>query len=135
MLELAWTAVTSFSLLPLRLITIVGALTSVALLKYYSNKNKKNLNGIKTNDYIIGIGYTGMMDSNIIKLGLRKIGCCNITEALIHPCKYDVIKDDSHSLEYAITKDMELKEKIRNLGFDLTNYKNLVLEDVQTSQY
>ena len=51
--------------------------------------NKQNLDGINTNDYIIGIGYTGMMDVSTIECGLKTIEMNDVTvEAIIHPCQY-----------------------------------------------
>lgn len=101
-------------------------LIKIGLLKYYTNQNKKiikNLN-LKTNDYTIGIGYTGMMNSDIVCKGLNKIkeGC---VEAIIHPCKYDNSTKNSHFKEFEITQDLILKEKIKKLGFDFVSCKNV----------
>lgn len=102
-------------------------LIKIVLLGFYTNKNKKFLKkqDLKTNDYIIGIGYTQMMDCDTIKSGLRKINDKNIIEAIIHPCQYNDIKNNSHVLEFAITQNIILKDEISKLGFTFTNYNIL----------
>ena len=103
-------------------------LLKIALLQYFTKRNRKTLKKyeLKTNDYIIGVGYTGMMDSDAIEYGLKNIDAetC-IAEALIHPCKYNNDIVNSHLIEYSITQNMILKDTINRLGFNLTNYKNL----------
>ena len=79
----------------------------------------------KTNDYIIGVGFTGMMDSDAIHYGLEVLENDCVAEALIHPCKYSTSVQNSHTKEFEITQDMQLKATISRLGFDLANYKNL----------
>lgn len=99
-------------------------LLKIGLLKFYTNKNKKVLEtlNLNTNDYIIGVGYTGMMNSQTVEKGLKPIKE-GIVEVIIHPCKYDDLQNDSHSKEFAITQDLILKEKIKNSGFDFINYQ------------
>lgn len=102
-------------------------LVKIALLQYFTLKNRKVLNeeGLKTNDFIIGVGYTGMMDSDAIRYGLQAIEEDCVVEALIHPCKYDNATRDSHTKEFSITQNKTLQDTISRLGYDLTNYKNL----------
>lgn len=102
-------------------------LIKVALLQYYTKLNRKTLDeyGLKSNDFIIGVGYTGMMDSDAIKYGLEALEEDCIAEALIHPCKYDNSTKDSHTKEFAITQNKTLQDTITRLGFDITNYKNI----------
>ncbi len=83
---------------------------------------------LKTNDYLIGVGYTGMMDSKTIEYGLKNIRKDCITEALIHPCKYDTHIPDSHHFEYLITQDADLGDKISKFGFDLANHSSVLEE-------
>ncbi len=87
---------------------------------------------LKTNDYLIGVGYTGMMDSKTIKYGLKSLRKECVAEALIHPCKYDntdtltfTPTPDSHHFEYLITQDDELRNNIAELGFNLVNHSSL----------
>ncbi|MBQ8460247.1 ChbG/HpnK family deacetylase [bacterium] len=102
-------------------------LIKIALLQYYTKKNRKVIDEfeLKTNDFIIGVGYTGMMDSDAIEYGLKALDEDCIAEALIHPCKYNNSTKDSHTREFAITQNLTLKDTITRLGFDITNYKNL----------
>lgn len=102
-------------------------LVKIALLQYFTKRNRKTVDkyGLKTNDFILGVGYTGMMDSDAIKYGLQALEEECIVEALIHPCKYNNTIKDSHTREFAITQNMTLKDTITRLGFDITNYKNL----------
>ncbi len=102
-------------------------LVKIALLQYFTRINRKTIEkyDLKTNDFIIGVGYTGMMDSDAIEYGLKALEEECIAEALIHPKKYDNCTKDSHTKEFAITQNMTLKDTISRLGFDLTNYKNL----------
>lgn len=99
----------------------------ILLLNFFTFKNKYTIKnfGLRTNDYILGVGYTGMMDSNIIEFGLKNIEEDCITEALIHPCAYAKNISDSHAVEFKITLDKMLEDKIRRLGFEITNYKKL----------
>ncbi len=101
----------------------------VILLNNFSAKNKKVLEeyGLKTNDYILGVGYTGMMDDAAIAYGLEDIDGECIAEALIHPCNYIRSKSDQHFNEFKITQDRALEDKIKRLGFEITNYKRLGL--------
>ena len=99
----------------------------IFLLRYFTRINRKTIDkyGLKTNDFIIGVGYTGMMDSSAIESGLKVINEDSLTEALIHPCKYDNSQKDSHTKEYAITQDNELIQRIKKLGFEITNFDNV----------
>lgn len=102
-------------------------LVKIALLQYFTKINRKEIDkcSLKTNDFIVGVGYTGMMDSDAIEYGLKAIDEECIAEALIHPCKYNNCTKDSHTKEFAITQNMTLKDTITRLGFDLANYKNI----------
>lgn len=103
-------------------------LAKIFLLRYLTGLNQDTIKkyGIKTNNYVLGVGYTGMMDAQTIEYGLNALkdeDC--IVEAIIHPCKYSNTKKDSHSEEFAITQDAKLKNTITRLGFDITNLKNV----------
>ena len=89
------------------------------------NRNVVKEYELKTNDYIIGVGYTGLMDSMTVEYGLETLDDNCIAEALIHPCSYAVSHHkDQHYNEFLITQNKSLKDKINRLGFELTNYKN-----------
>ena len=93
------------------------------LLNIFTLKNKNTIKkyDLKTNDFILGVNYTGMMDSDTIEYGLQKLKEDNIVvEALIHPCIYDDnINFDQHYKEFLILLDQNLKQKIGDMGFGL----------------
>lgn len=101
-------------------------LVKVALLNYFTSKNKKKIikYNLKTNDYLLGVTYTSMMDALSVAYGLSAINNKNniTVEALIHPCRYDDGIIDNHFVEYKITKNKKLKSKIELLGYEITNY-------------
>lgn len=85
------------------------------------NKSIVKQYGLKTNDYLIGVGYTGMMDEKTIEYGLDAINTDCVAEALIHPCKYDEITKDSHHFEYLLTQNKNLKDKINEMNFEMVH--------------
>jgi hypothetical protein len=93
----------------------------IMILNYFSIFNRMLLrkSAIRTNDNILGIGYTGMMDSDTIMFGLQSYKKGNITEALIHP------NISVNSQEYIITKDASLIDSINKIGRHITNYGKL----------
>lgn len=97
----------------------------ILLLNYFTAQNKKVVAeyGLKTNDYLIGVGYTGLMDDMAIEYGLKALDEDCVAEALIHPCHYAISNKNQHYTEFMITQNKELKDKISRLGFELTNYK------------
>lgn len=98
----------------------------IALLNMFTAKNKNLIKeyGLTTNDYIIGVGYTGMMDDKTILQGLSAIKEDAVVEALIHPCNFHgKLPKNQHQIEFMITQNMDLKDKIQRLGFEITNYK------------
>lgn len=99
----------------------------IILLNYFTGINRQVAKeyGLITNDYLIGVGYTGMMDDKTIEYGLKALENDCLAEALIHPCNYKTSKKNQHYTEFLITQNKELKDKIVRLGFELTNYKKL----------
>lgn len=98
----------------------------IILLNIFTLYNRRTLikYGLKTNDYLIGVGYTSMMTSLTVSYGLIALkNKNNITvETLIHPCRYEDGIIDNHFAEYQITKNKKLKDKIEKLGFEIGNY-------------
>lgn len=98
----------------------------VLLLNNFTIKNRELIKQyeLQTNDYIIGVGYTSMMDDKAILQGLSAIKEDSVVEALIHPCCFakDMPKNH-HQTEFMITQNMDLKDKIQRLGFEITNYR------------
>ena len=93
------------------------------LLDYYTKINKKELSiqKINSNDYFIGILYTGNMDEKAIIEGIKKIKKDNtITEIIFHP-SLDKNKLNNYR-EFLITQNPKLKENLINVGFEFCNY-------------
>lgn len=102
-------------------------LIKIALLNFFTIKNKLLLHkyGLHTNNFLIGVGYTSMMNTLTVSCGLSVLkNKKGITvEALIHPCRYEDGTIDNHFTEYRITKSEKLKEKIENMGYCISNYQ------------
>lgn len=89
-------------------------LVKIALLNTFTFINKKTLKkySIKTNDNILGVGYTGMMTSSTVFEGIKKVETrknISTCEVLIHPCAYDDDTKNHHTKEFEITQDESLK--------------------------
>lgn len=100
-------------------------LIKLALLDVFTffNEDKAKKHGLKTNDNIIGVTYTSMMDALTVIYGVMALKYENVVvEAIIHPRRYEDGTVDNHFNEYLITKNIKLKEKIERLGFEITNY-------------
>lgn len=106
-------------------------LLKVALLNHFTfhyNKNLIKKYELQTNDFIIGVGYTGMMDDKTIYHGLCAIKEDATVEAIIHPCNFmnPNLNNNPRQKEFLITQNMDLKDKIQRLGFDIGNYEETV---------
>jgi len=99
----------------------------IILLNSFTKINKKVAEDFNliTNDYLIGVGYTGMMDDKAIEYGLKTLEESCLAEALIHPCNYKTSTKNQHYTEFLITQNKELKDKVLRMGFELTNYKSI----------
>ena len=100
-------------------------LIKVALLNFFTLINEHTVKKyeLSTNDYLIGVAYTSMMNSLAVSYGLMAVNQQEaVVEALIHPCRYDDGTIDNHFAEFQITKNLKLKDKIEKLGFQITNY-------------
>lgn len=98
------------------------------LLKILTFYNIKTLNkyNLKTNDYLLGVCYTGEMDIDTVKQGLKKLQNVEnkTVECLIHPCKYKNDIQNSHTIEFEITQSRNLKKFLSENNFILTNFQN-----------
>ena len=106
-------------------------LIKVALLNGFTIKNRETAKkyGILTNDYLVGVGYTGFMDVNTISYGLKalenKDGLCEI---LIHPCfaKQLDVKYKTNYEEYKSAISPELKKTIKTQNRQLVSYREII---------
>jgi len=88
-------------------------LIKVGLLDFFTLINKKEITkrNLTTNDYIVGVQYTGNMDKNTLYLGYKansKEG--KLTEALLHPTKNQ--SKANNYIEYLSLLDQDLLEKL-----------------------
>ena len=102
-------------------------LLKVMLLQNFTRQNRNKIDelGLRTNDFMLGLNYYGMMNSDTIEQGLKVLDEDCIVEAVIHPKKYNNSTKDWHTREFGLTQNLTLKDSISRLGFDITNYKNL----------
>lgn len=96
------------------------------ILNRFSDKNSATLKeyNLKTNDYIIGVGYKGLMDETAIEYGLKAIEGDGIVEISIHPGSSALLSRSKNYADFLITQNKALKDKINRLGYEITNYKN-----------
>ena len=99
------------------------------LLNIFSLINKKEIN---TNDYFIGVLYTGMMNEKTIINGLKQIKKENsLTEIILHPT---LNKNRGNNYkEFEITQNPNFKNEIEKLGFELSNYSSFYPNPEQNS--
>lgn len=99
-------------------------LIKICILNFFTLFNKKKLKtyGLKSNDCVIGVGYTSMMDKNTIKSGIEKVKSKNkVLEVICHP---DINNQRPSNLnEYKAVTDNELQKYIKTL--ENISYKNL----------
>lgn len=93
------------------------------LLNSFTYINKKNINNISTNDYFIGVLYTGGMTKQTVIEGLKKIPDENsLTEIIIHPSiKLDKKKDR----EFEITQDTNFMLELEQLECILASFSEV----------
>lgn len=98
----------------------------LGLLDIFSKINRQTLKefGLLTNDFFVGVSYTGYMDENTIKCGIAKVKKPNsLTEVILHPTTNKSKKDNYQ--EFLSIKNPELKEFLAQSDFELTNFKKL----------
>lgn len=105
-------------------------LVKFSLLNGFSMMNKRTAKKarLRTNDYILGVTYTGYMDEDAIIYGLKAVNSDDcVCEILIHPCFYEEgnIKHLFNYQEYLITQSPTIKERILKQGWEFTTYRDL----------
>jgi hypothetical protein len=95
----------------------------IILLNTFTKGNRKFLGSLKTNDFLVGVGYTAMMNAQTVEYGIRKAAKAGgenvVIEALFHP------DSANQNGEYNIPFDQNLEAKIKEMGFKITNYAGL----------
>ena len=90
-------------------------LIKLCLLNILTIFNRKRLAQTRTNNSVIGVGYTGMMNAETIKYGVRAAG--EICECIIHP--------EPNNNEYFAVADHTVKAEIKRLGYTITTFGNI----------
>ena len=95
---------------------------------FINSKVLKNESDIKTNDYLIGVLYTGFMDENTIINGLKCIKKENsIVEIILHP-SLCIDEKNTHDLKYnefLITQNMDFLLLLNSCGYRQSIYQSL----------
>lgn len=102
-------------------------LVKSAVLNTFSYVNKKTLEEyeLMTNDYFVGVSYTGYMDENTIRCGIKAVKDDNVeVEAILHPT-IDANKKDNYQEFLSIT-NLEFKNEILASDWDLTNHRAIL---------
>lgn len=76
-----------------------------------------------TNNYFIGILYTGYMDKESIIKGLKSIKEDSIIEVILHPTINKKFKNNY--IEFLTLQNPTLREEIQDSGFELTQFSKL----------
>lgn len=102
-------------------------LIKIIILNTFTLINRKTAKkyGIQTNDCVIGVGYTAMMNENTIQKGINKVrNTKKILEVICHP---DLnIERNSNLNEYYAVVNPEMLKFLKDL--DTISYKNLLTE-------
>jgi predicted glycoside hydrolase/deacetylase ChbG (UPF0249 family) len=102
-------------------INVIKDLFLMCLSKYY----RKIINeyDLLTNDYSLGILYQSKMNSFILSYGLSAINTNHhVVEMIIYPCRYEEGLVDNHFDEFLLSKNLKIKEKLEDLGYEIANY-------------
>jgi predicted glycoside hydrolase/deacetylase ChbG (UPF0249 family) len=102
-------------------------LLKVMLLQNFTKQNRKTLDEyeLHSNDFMLGLNYYGMMNSEAIEQGLKVLDEDCIVQVDIQPRKYRNSTKDWHTREFGLSQNLTLKDTITRLGFEITNYKKL----------
>ncbi len=103
-------------------------LLKYAVICHFNSTDKKilrNFPALKTNNNIIGITYSGMMDKLALEEGLKTLNDEDdiLVECFIHPCSYLRNINDMYSKEFKLTQDKILEDTIRRMGYDIVSHK------------
>ncbi|MCR5261797.1 MAG: ChbG/HpnK family deacetylase [Candidatus Gastranaerophilales bacterium] len=99
-------------------------LIKICILNFFTLINRRTLKkyGLKSNNCVIGVGYTGMMDDNTIKGGVERVkNSDEVLEVICHPDKNE--NRPSNIKEYNAVTNENLKEYINT--YNKISYKAL----------
>lgn len=102
-------------------------LCKIVILNILTKINKKTINkyDLNTNDYLVGITYSGMMNNKTLEAGLKTLSDEDdfTVEAFIHPRSYLRNINDWYAKEFKLTQDKLLEDNIYRMGYEITNFK------------
>lgn len=98
----------------------------IIVLNLFTLKNHTTIKkyDLKTNDYILGVTYSGMLSNKTLEAGLKTLSDEDdfIVEAFIHPASYLRNINDINSREFKLTQDKILEDTIYRMGYEITGY-------------
>ncbi len=105
-------------------------LLKIAVLNFFTLKNR-SCREILTNDYLIGVGFTGEMEQEAILKGVERLkNRSGIFEILIHPDSDPTNK--ARYKQFLAACDMKLKAKIEDTGFEFVKISDLAFPPIMT---
>jgi len=101
---------------PFNLVKII----TLNLLSLQNKKTLKNYN-LKTNNYLLGVIYSGMFSNKVVEAGLKTLSDEDdfVVECPISPACYLRNINDNFSKEFNVTQDKILEDTIYRMGFEL----------------
>ena len=118
-------------------------LVKLMMVNLFSERNKETASdlGVNTNDYFLGVTYTGHMNVSTVANGLAKLSKLNpgVVEVLLHPCRFLADKSDIYitpnvesyvlnverTNELSTLLDSKLANIIESSGWTMTNFRNI----------
>ena len=95
------------------------------VLNFFTLINKYSIDEISTNDYFIGVLYTGRMTKETILEGLEKIKDDNsITEIIFHP-SIDINAKNKKRKEFEILTEANFRKELEHRDFIFTSFSYL----------
>lgn len=90
-------------------------------------KNRETIKkyDLKTNNYIVGVTYSGMMSNKVLEAGLKTLSDEDdfVSEGVISPASYLRNINDSNSREFKLTQDKILEDTIYRMGYEIVSHK------------
>lgn len=104
-------------------------ISRLILLNLLTLKNRKTLQKypLKTNNYILGITYGGMLSNKVLEAGLKTLSDEDnfIVEGVIYPASYLRNINDTHSKEFKLTQDKLLEDTIYRMGYEISSHRDI----------
>ncbi len=102
----------------------IGKIILLNCLTLYNRKLIQEY-GLKTNDYVIGVTYSGMMSNKTLEAGLKTLSDEDefTVEAFINPASYLRNINDAHSKEFKFTQDKLLEDTVYRMGYEIVSHK------------